>query len=192
MSRIINLDNLSRLKRHLSVIAVVDFCEFALPRIGSTNPLLFSVLHQSLSQSTASLSGGRRYSISNYFSQSSRSGRHQSIIVKLNHRRKASKKALRTVGLLLGCFFLTWCPFVGFFLYESCADELDTSRNTTLDWLLLLGMSNSLMNPIIYGRTNKEFKRFLVGLYRPGGGKILKIASGGKSCQPIRGQSFSG
>ncbi|CAG5106903.1 Oidioi.mRNA.OKI2018_I69.chr1.g3052.t1.cds [Oikopleura dioica] len=126
-----------------------------------------SVLHQSLSQSTASLSGGRRYSISNYFSQSSRSGRHQSIIAKLTTRRKASKKALRTVGLLLGCFFLTWCPFVGFFLFESCVENLkNTTRNQTLDWLLLLGMSNSLMNPIIYGRTNKEFKRFLVGLYR--------------------------
>lgn len=73
-------------------------------------------------------------------------------------------KALRTVAVLVGCFLVLWCPFfvVGIvqLLCKSCqlADVLE-------NYLWLLGLSNSLINPLVYAVWQKEVRLQLAALF---------------------------
>ncbi|XP_052444096.1 glucose-dependent insulinotropic receptor [Carassius gibelio] len=66
-------------------------------------------------------------------------------------------KALRTIAVLIGCFTLCWCPFfVVSIVQVSCpACELyDFLENH----LWLLGLSNSLINPLVYACWQREVR----------------------------------
>ncbi len=66
-------------------------------------------------------------------------------------------KALRTVAVLIGCFTLFWCPFfVVSIVQVSCPNcELyDFLENH----LWLLGLANSLINPLVYACWQREVR----------------------------------
>lgn len=66
-------------------------------------------------------------------------------------------KALRTVAVLIGCFTLCWCPFfVVSIVQASCptCELYDFLENH----LWLLGLSNSLINPLVYACWQREVR----------------------------------
>lgn len=66
-------------------------------------------------------------------------------------------KALRMVAVLVGCFLVLWCPFfvvcIVHILCKSC--EL---TGILENYLWLLGLTNSLINPIVYAFWQKEVR----------------------------------
>ncbi|XP_068437165.1 glucose-dependent insulinotropic receptor [Clinocottus analis] len=73
-------------------------------------------------------------------------------------------KALRTVGVLVGCFLVLWCPFfvvcIVHLLCESCA-----LTSVLENHLWLLGLSNSLINPLVYAFWQKEVRLQLAAMF---------------------------
>ncbi|KAM3869065.1 glucose-dependent insulinotropic receptor [Diretmus argenteus] len=74
-------------------------------------------------------------------------------------------KALRTVAVLVGCFLVLWCPFfVVCMVKVLCADSC---RLTTVleNYLWLLGLSNSLINPLVYAFWQREVRLELAAMF---------------------------
>ncbi|XP_042355977.1 glucose-dependent insulinotropic receptor [Plectropomus leopardus] len=73
-------------------------------------------------------------------------------------------KALRTVGVLVGCFLVLWCPFfvvcIVHLLCESCK-----LTNVLENYLWLLGLSNSLINPLVYAFWQREVRLQLAAMF---------------------------
>uniref|UniRef100_A0A665TJC5 G protein-coupled receptor 119 n=1 Tax=Echeneis naucrates TaxID=173247 RepID=A0A665TJC5_ECHNA len=73
-------------------------------------------------------------------------------------------KALRTVTVLVGCFLVLWCPFfvvsIVHILCKSCqlAGVLE-------NYLWLLGLSNSLINPLVYAFWQREVRLQLAAMF---------------------------
>ncbi|CAN9501057.1 unnamed protein product [Ophioblennius macclurei] len=86
-------------------------------------------------------------------------------------------KALRTVGVLVGCFLLLWCPFflvcVAHILCERCGlkDDLEGA-------LFLLGLSNSLVNPLVYAFWQHEVRLQLAAIFSCAWGRGHVAAEG--------------
>ncbi|XP_030649140.1 glucose-dependent insulinotropic receptor [Chanos chanos] len=85
-------------------------------------------------------------------------------------------KALRTVALLVGCFTLSWCPFFVVCIVQvfcpTCQLYLLLENH-----LWFLGLSNSLINPLVYAFWQKEVRQQIRALFtckiwlrRPGDG----------------------
>ncbi|KAM3600758.1 uncharacterized protein V6R79_002147 [Siganus canaliculatus] len=66
-------------------------------------------------------------------------------------------RALRTVVVVVGCFLGLWCPF-----FVVCIVQIlcKSPRLTSVleNYLWLLGMFNSLMNPLVYAFWQREFR----------------------------------
>lgn len=73
-------------------------------------------------------------------------------------------KALRTVGVLVGCFLVLWCPF-----FVACIVHLLCERCKLIDvlenYLWLLGLSNSLINPLVYAFWQREVRLQLAAMF---------------------------
>ncbi|KAF3840580.1 hypothetical protein F7725_006442 [Dissostichus mawsoni] len=65
-------------------------------------------------------------------------------------------KALRTVGVLVGCFLVLWCPS----LWRASCQLKGVLEN----YLWLLGLSNSLINPLVYAFWQREVRLQLASL----------------------------
>ncbi|XP_077361974.1 glucose-dependent insulinotropic receptor [Festucalex cinctus] len=72
-------------------------------------------------------------------------------------------KALRTVALLVGCFLTLWCPF---FVVSMVQLLCASCRLITVleNHLWLLGMSNSLINPLVYACWQREVRTQIAGM----------------------------
>lgn len=73
-------------------------------------------------------------------------------------------KALRTVAVLVGCFSLLWCPFFVVCIVEVLCDDCKLTRVLEND-LWLLGLSNSLINPLVYALWQKEVRLQLGAMF---------------------------
>ncbi|XP_071193420.1 glucose-dependent insulinotropic receptor-like [Salvelinus alpinus] len=66
-------------------------------------------------------------------------------------------KALRTVALLVGCFTLCWCPFFVVCAVQILCEACELYKVLEND-LWLLGLSNSLINPLVYACWQREVR----------------------------------
>ncbi|XP_019614159.1 PREDICTED: 5-hydroxytryptamine receptor 6-like [Branchiostoma belcheri] len=90
----------------------------------------------------------------------------------------ASTKAIRTLGVILGAFMVTWLPF---FVSNVVRPFCKCVPGEVFEGLTWLGWCNSTMNPIIYPLFIKDFKqvfrKYLPCFKRapPGGGNAMGI-----------------
>uniref|UniRef100_A0A3B3USZ4 G protein-coupled receptor 119 n=1 Tax=Poecilia latipinna TaxID=48699 RepID=A0A3B3USZ4_9TELE len=73
-------------------------------------------------------------------------------------------KALRTVGVLIGCFLVLWSPFfvvcIVHLLCRECA-----LKEVLENYLWLLGLFNSLINPLVYACWQREVRLQLSDMF---------------------------
>lgn len=102
-------------------------------------------------------------------------------------------KALRTVGVLVGCFLVLWCPFfvtcIVHLLCESCklADVLENH-------LWLLGLCNSLINPLVYAFWQREVRLQLAAMFSCFTSRLSAAGTPGvtERCDPPPVQNHAG
>lgn len=73
-------------------------------------------------------------------------------------------KALRTVAVLVGCLLLLWGPFFVVGMVELLCSGCKLT-NVLQDHLWLLGLSNSLINPLVYALWQKELRSQLAAMF---------------------------
>lgn len=73
-------------------------------------------------------------------------------------------KALRTVAVLVGCLLLLWCPFFVVGMVELLCSGCKLA-NVLQNHLWLLGVSNSLINPLVYAFWQKELRSQLAAMF---------------------------
>ncbi|XP_067852825.1 glucose-dependent insulinotropic receptor [Heptranchias perlo] len=66
-------------------------------------------------------------------------------------------KAVRTIGILVGCFMVAWAPFFTASTVQACCTKC-LLYSIIEDYLWLLGLCNSLMNPLIYSYWQKDVR----------------------------------
>ncbi|XP_032886797.1 glucose-dependent insulinotropic receptor [Amblyraja radiata] len=66
-------------------------------------------------------------------------------------------KAVRTIGILVGCFMVTWAPFSIASTVQACCIKCQL-YTLIEDYLWLLGLCNSLMNPLIYSYWQRDVR----------------------------------
>lgn len=64
-------------------------------------------------------------------------------------RTTSDMKAMRTVAVLIGCFTLSWLPFFVASIVQTVCSECFPTRIIE-NYLWLLGLCNSLLNPLLY------------------------------------------
>lgn len=72
-------------------------------------------------------------------------------------RTASDMKAMRTVAVLLGCFTLSWLPFFVTSIVQTVCSECLPYR-VIESWLWLLGLCNSLLNPLLYSYWQKDVR----------------------------------
>ncbi|CAH1781609.1 unnamed protein product [Owenia fusiformis] len=69
-------------------------------------------------------------------------------------------RAFKTLTLVIGCFLLTWGPFaISCIVVMVCGRNCKRLGSIISHYLILLGMFNSFLNPLVYALGNKEFRR---------------------------------
>jgi hypothetical protein len=76
-------------------------------------------------------------------------------------------RSIKTLAAVLGCVVITWLPF----LVASTVQIFQTSKNCSLQeiigtHLLVLGFSNSFLNPLIYALGTKDFRSKVGQVFR--------------------------
>ncbi|XP_053404979.1 glucose-dependent insulinotropic receptor-like [Mercenaria mercenaria] len=76
-------------------------------------------------------------------------------------------RSIKTFAAILGCVVITWLPF----LIATTVQIIQTTRNCTLHevigtHLLVLGFSNSFLNPLIYALGTKDFREKVGQVFR--------------------------
>lgn len=73
-------------------------------------------------------------------------------------------KALRTVAVLVGCLLLLWCPFFVVGMVQLLCSDCKLT-NVLQNYVWLLGLSNSLINPLVYAFWQKELRSQLAAMF---------------------------
>ncbi|KAM6253812.1 glucose-dependent insulinotropic receptor [Porphyrio hochstetteri] len=72
-------------------------------------------------------------------------------------RTTSDMKAMRTVAVLIGCFMLSWLPFFIASIVQTLCPECFPYR-VIEHYLWLLGLCNSLLNPLLYSYWQKDVR----------------------------------
>ncbi|XP_027888191.1 glucose-dependent insulinotropic receptor [Xiphophorus couchianus] len=84
-------------------------------------------------------------------------------------------KALRTVGVLVGCFLVLWSPFFVVCIVHLLCRECDL-KGVLENYLWLLGLLNSLINPLVYACWQKEVRLQLSNMFSCITNRLLSAA----------------
>ncbi|KAM4545878.1 glucose-dependent insulinotropic receptor [Odontesthes bonariensis] len=76
----------------------------------------------------------------------------------------AHVKALRTVAVLVGCFLVLWCPFFVVCIVHILCKQCGL-KHVLENYLWLLGLSNSLINPLVYAFWQREVRLQLAAMF---------------------------
>ena len=68
-------------------------------------------------------------------------------------------KAVRTLAIVIGCFVITWFPFIITSIVQNICGNACALQDLIGTYLLMLGCFNSFLNPIIYAYWNKDFRQ---------------------------------
>lgn len=72
---------------------------------------------------------------------------------------KSETRAMKTLGLIMGCFLLCWIPFFTVTLIRALFCSKECFIPGWLESLVLwLGYANSTLNPLLYAKYNKDFR----------------------------------
>ncbi|XP_043560574.1 glucose-dependent insulinotropic receptor [Chiloscyllium plagiosum] len=72
-------------------------------------------------------------------------------------------KAVRIIGILVGCFMVAWTPFFIATSVQACCTKCQL-YTTIEDYLWLLSLCNSLLNPLIYSYWQKDVRKKVLQL----------------------------
>ncbi|NXA32482.1 GP119 protein, partial [Eudromia elegans] len=78
-------------------------------------------------------------------------------------RAASDMKAMRTVGVLTGCFALSWLPFFIASIVQTVCPKCFPYK-VIENYLWLLGLCNSLLNPLLYSYWQKDVRMQFVQL----------------------------
>lgn len=69
-------------------------------------------------------------------------------------------KSLKTVVMVTGCLLITWCPFIvaSVVVISNARHSFEQLKVIVGTYLLVLGISNSFLNPLIYAVYSKRFR----------------------------------
>lgn len=73
-------------------------------------------------------------------------------------------KALRTIAVLVGCFTLCWCPFFVVSMVQVLCPKCKLYKFLE-NHLWLLGLSNSLINPLVYACWQREVRNQICKIF---------------------------
>ncbi|XP_035481884.1 glucose-dependent insulinotropic receptor [Scophthalmus maximus] len=73
-------------------------------------------------------------------------------------------KALKTVAVLVGCFLVLWCPFFVVCIVHALCKRCELAV-VLENYLWLLGLSNSLINPLVYAFWQREVRLQLAAMF---------------------------
>lgn len=93
-------------------------------------------------------------------------------------RTTSDMKAMRTVAVLIGCFTLSWLPFFIASIVQTVCSECFT-YTTIENCLWLLGLCNSLLNPLLYSYWQKDVRLQLSQLAASVKRRILLLLGNG-------------
>ncbi|KAA0199768.1 5-hydroxytryptamine receptor 1 [Fasciolopsis buskii] len=71
---------------------------------------------------------------------------------------KAEMKAIKTIGLLLGCFMICWLPFFLAYLIRAICQQYCRYPIWLMNMLTWVGYANSAANPVLYTFLQKDFR----------------------------------
>uniref|UniRef100_M4ALR4 G protein-coupled receptor 119 n=1 Tax=Xiphophorus maculatus TaxID=8083 RepID=M4ALR4_XIPMA len=92
-----------------------------------------------------------------------------------HHGHWSHVKALRTVGVLVGCFLVLWSPFFVVCIVHLLCRECDL-KGVLENYLWLLGLLNSLINPLVYACWQKEVRLQLSNMFSCITNRLLSAA----------------
>ena len=74
-----------------------------------------------------------------------------------HHKQIDEHKAIKIIAIVMGCFVVCWVPYFTVFTFAIvCGWQISEPCYQVALWL---GYTNSLVNPLIYGLLNREFRR---------------------------------
>lgn len=71
---------------------------------------------------------------------------------------KTEMKAIKTIGLLLGCFMICWSPFFLAYLIRAICQQYCRYPIWLMNMLTWIGYANSAANPVLYTFLQKDFR----------------------------------
>ncbi|XP_077998719.1 5-hydroxytryptamine receptor 6-like [Glandiceps talaboti] len=83
--------------------------------------------------------------------------------LKQRHQNLKGKKAMKTLGIIVGTFWITWLPFYILIIIEAFCACMHPNLHSLLTWL---GYCNSTVNPIIYPMLMRDFRKVLLTFCR--------------------------
>ncbi|VDP79813.1 unnamed protein product [Echinostoma caproni] len=71
---------------------------------------------------------------------------------------KTELKAIKTIGLLLGCFMICWLPFFLAYVIRAMCEQHCIYPHWLMSMLTWIGYANSAANPVLYAFLQKDFR----------------------------------
>ncbi|XP_075263403.1 5-hydroxytryptamine receptor-like [Convolutriloba macropyga] len=100
------------------------------------------------------------------------------------------RKAANTLGIILGCFVLSWLPFFTLYIISPFVDEIQNLPYLVTSLVTWMGYFNSMANPIIYTIFNPDFRKAFSKIFKcleqPQNQALVPIRLEKRSSPPIR------
>ena len=76
------------------------------------------------------------------------------------------RKAANTLGVILGCFVLSWLPFFTLYIMSPFVDAIQNLPYLVTSLVTWMGYFNSMANPIIYTIFNPDFRKAFSKIFK--------------------------